>query len=225
MATGEKTRLTISQCTVSGGIASAGKSPAPFEAMINPTGYAQDYCLKYTTTVALGQAGNETKFRAALPGTLKLKELVLDGTGVVPGTTTAVKDQVAALKAVAYEYVGKEHEAPVVQVVWGELVFYGRITSLKVDYTLFKPSGEPLRAKVSIDLVKFVTAEQLAKEAGNSSPDLTHLVQVVAGDTLPLLCQRIYKDASYYPEVARFNGLTNFRQLQPGTQLRFPPLA
>jgi len=39
-----------------------------------------------------------------------------------------------------------------------------------------------------------------------------------------LMCYRIYRDASYYPEVARHNGLTDFRNLVPGTRVSFPPL-
>ena len=60
--------------------------------------------------------------------------------------------------------------------------------------------------------------------ANRSSPDLSHLVEVRDGDTLPLLCDRIYGDAAYYVDVARFNGLDNFRQLTPGVRLHFPPL-
>jgi nucleoid-associated protein YgaU len=41
---------------------------------------------------------------------------------------------------------------------------------------------------------------------------------------LPLLCNRIYNDPSYYREVARINNLSNFRNLEPGLILRFPPL-
>jgi nucleoid-associated protein YgaU len=44
------------------------------------------------------------------------------------------------------------------------------------------------------------------------------------GDTLPLLCERIYGDPGYYIDVARFNGLVHFRCLEPGTRLHFPPL-
>ena len=61
--------------------------------------------------------------------------------------------------------------------------------------------------------------------ANRTSPDLSHRVQVCEGDTLPLLCHRIYGDASYYPEVARFNRLQGFRHLPAGLQLDFPPLA
>jgi nucleoid-associated protein YgaU len=56
------------------------------------------------------------------------------------------------------------------------------------------------------------------------SPDVTHLRTVMAGDTLPLMCFRIYGDSRYYSEVAKVNNLDHFRRLQPGEALMFPPL-
>jgi nucleoid-associated protein YgaU len=60
-------------------------------------------------------------------------------------------------------------------------------------------------------------------EENNASPDLTHVRVVKDGDSLPLMCYRIYGDARYYMDVARTNGLVNFRSLTPGTKLVFPP--
>ena len=156
-----------------------------------------------------------------------LKELVLDGTGVVKSSNSqpvSVKDQIDLLKSVVYTYVGSKHEAPIVQLTWGSFLFYGRVESLKFDYTLFKPSGVPLRAKVSLTFIEYQSSEEIVKEAQNESPDLTHLVEVKAGDTLPLLCYRIYQNSAYYPDVARINNLTHFNDIKPGMQLKFPPL-
>jgi len=69
-----------------------------------------------------------------------------------------------------------------------------------------------------------MTSQEEALAAQRSSPDLTHVVEVKEGDTLPLLCYRVYKDCSYYPQVAKANNLTDFRHLKPGTKLSFPPL-
>ena len=223
---GQKTLLKISGCSVAkNGKISVDSARPVFEALINPSGYGHDYTIKYAKNQALGQAGNEAKFHASQPEKLSLKELILDGTGVIPGTTKTVKQQVESLRDAVYTYVGSKHEAPIVQVVWGSLIFYGRAEGLKFDYTLFKPNGEPLRAKISLTFVEYISAAEIVKEEGRNSPDLTHLVVVKAGDTLPLLCDRIYRDSGYYLEVARINGLSSVRQLQPGISLRFPPLA
>jgi nucleoid-associated protein YgaU len=95
---------------------------------------------------------------------------------------------------------------------------------MALNYTLFKSSGVPLRARAEMKFLGFVSTEEGRLSANRSSPDLSHSVLVTAGDTLPLLCQRIYGDSRYYPEVAAFNGLREFRRLVPGTRLNFPPL-
>jgi nucleoid-associated protein YgaU len=69
-----------------------------------------------------------------------------------------------------------------------------------------------------------MSGEEEKLSADASSPDLSHVVQVRQGDTLPLLCHRIYGDSRYYLKVAQFNGLQQFRSLPPGLRLHFPPL-
>ena len=110
------------------------------------------------------------------------------------------------------------------RLLWGSLIFFGRLTSMSAEYTLFKPSGEPLRATVKLALKGSSSKEENRLKANKSSPDLTHTVEVREGDTLPLLCHRIYNDCSYYPEVAKANRLSSFRHLRAGTRLHFPPL-
>ena len=85
-------------------------------------------------------------------------------------------------------------------------------------------SGEPLRAKIKLAFSGFMSKEEEALRANRSSPDLSHLIEVKAGDTLPMLCYRVYKDCSYYLEVAKVNDITNFRDIKPGSKLHFPPL-
>jgi nucleoid-associated protein YgaU len=93
-----------------------------------------------------------------------------------------------------------------------------------VEHILFTPGGASLRAWAELTFESFISNEEEAKEADKSSPDLSHRVIFKAGDTLPLLCYRIYRDASYYPKVARANGLTSFRRIKPGTPIWFPPI-
>ncbi len=101
----------------------------------------------------------------------------------------------------------------------------GATTQAAVIGMIASTFREPLRAKISLTFVEYISPAEIVKEEGKKSPDLTHLVQVRAGDTLPLLCDRIYRDSRYYMDVARINGLSSFRHLTPGMTLRFPPLA
>lgn len=223
---GKKALLKISGCKkAADGAVSVDSARAVFQALINPAGYDHNFAVRYTQSTVLGATGGEKKFNVAQSEKLNLKALVLDGTGAVPGALIPVKDQVNSLRKAVYNYVGTNHEPPILQVVWGSLLFYGRVESLKFDYTLFAPNGEPLRASISLSFVEYTTPAEEVKEKAAGSPDLTHLVMVRAGDTLPLLCERIYRNPAYDQQVARINNLTTLRQLEPGMRLRFPPLA
>ena len=236
---GEKQKLTITRCTVTsdGQTQPSTNIIDSFEALLNPAAYAHQLSISYSNSSTGGAAGGsekpqgqsavESRFAAVNAEKVSF-ELVLDGTGVVKRNGTdvpSVKDDIEQLKDIVYRYDGDKHEPSVVKLAWGELsTFYGRMESMAVDFNLFKPSGLPLRAKVRLSFVSYMTQVEAALRANRSSPDLSHLVEVRDGDTLPLLCHRIYNDCSRYIEVARANGLANFRDLAPGTWLRFPPL-
>lgn len=225
-------KLTITRCsTDSGQITEMSGDENIFEATINPSSYKHSFATRYSGTgddqdSAVGKMKPIPKYSAPEPQKIGFS-ITLDGTGVVPATRdTTVAEQIEKLRKVAYEYDGDTHEPNPVRIDWGEGIaeFFGRLTSLDVDYSLFDPEGAPLRAEISLDFIEAITEEEEAREADNQSPDLTHLVMVEAGDTLPLLCQRIYKDGGKYLEIARLNDLSDFRALQPGTLLSFPPM-
>jgi nucleoid-associated protein YgaU len=228
MAEGSSKKLTITSCTMdqSGTINATGPS---FEVMMNPSGYTHQRSIEYSDIAATGSAGRTNIFDKMGQETITFDEMIIDSTGAVPTTVTAstgsdVKAQVDALTKIVYNYSGNNHEPPWVRLLWGTLIFFGRLSSMTLNYTLFKPNGEPLRAKVNLEFRGAMSPQEEALRANRSSPDLSHRIRVVDGDTLPLLCYRIYRDSSYYPEVAKFNGLTDFRNLKPGTVLLFPPL-
>ena len=235
----EKQSLTITRCkvTADGQTKPSGSHSDIFEATLNPASYQHSLSISYSKEAdanaqavnrkPLGQTAVESRF-AAINAEKVAFDLVLDGTGVVRKEGKRVPDvkaEIEQLKNIVYRYVGDKHEPSVVKLAWGELnTFYGRMESMAVEYTLFRPNGLPLRAKVKLRFVSFMTQVEASLRANRSSPDLSHLVEVRDGDTLPWLCQLIYNDSSRYIEVARANKLTNFRALVPGTRLRFPPL-
>jgi hypothetical protein len=224
---GRKSQLTITRVEVaSDGALSIDRSKS-FTAMLNPTDFKHQRAISYNMKKTLGQVGADTKFAAVNPDSVNFA-ILLDGTGAVPGVPGQAPLEVAQhiknLNDVVYKYDGEDHEPNHVRVLWGTLILYGRLSSMSLNYTLFKPSGDPLRAKVDLAFVGFMSTKEAELAANRSSPDISHVVEIKAGDTLPLLCNRIYGDPAYYTDVARFNGLDDFRKLRPGSRLHFPPL-
>lgn len=226
-STSAKSRMTIVRYTVSKTGTTTIDDSVSFKVMLNPADVKHTRGIVYDKKKAQGQPALDPRFAAADVETLAFA-LVVDGTGVAPllpgETRRDVKIQLDQLNKVIYQYIGGQHEPGRVRLLWGTLIFFGRLQHMSTHYTLFKPGGAPLRAKVDLSFIGAMSKRETELVSNLSSPDLTHLVEVRDGDTLPLLCNRIYGDPGYYLDVARFNQLTDFRNLKPGGKLHFPPL-
>jgi Contractile injection system tube protein len=225
---GSLAKMTITACKDE---ELSGTECTSFTVLINPAAYSHSYKICYNNRQAQGSSAGSPDFDRIPSETVKF-ELVFDGTGVVPSslpgvepfTGDGVKEQIGTFKRLVFTYDGSIHSPNYVQLAWGSFLFNCRLSSLDLNYTLFKPDGTPLRARATVNFVGFTSEKKLARQANNSSPDLSHVVTVKGGDTLPLLCYDIYGSSAYYLEVARVNKLENFRNLVTGTQLLFPPL-
>lgn len=193
-----------------------------FHVMINPASYKVENSIDYSSKNALGVTSESSQFDSINPGSIGF-DIIFDGTGVIPDTEESVTSKLNKLEHV-FSYDGETHQPKLSRLVWGPLIFFGRMKTMNIDFSLFKPNGEPLRAKVSLSFTAFVSEEQEKLQAKKSSPDLSHHIEVKAGDTLPMLCSKVYGDPAYYIEIARINKVRNFRSLILGTTLLFPPL-
>lgn len=195
-----------------------------YDVMINPDTIKLDRTIEYNTEQSPDSSQPSSTYKRSPAANLSF-DLTIDCTGIVDAKRTDLPTEIKQLSDVVYDYHGKIHRPNFVKMSWGlGQTFYGVLTSFNTSYTLFNPDGVPLRAKVSLAFTSYLDPVTVSKKEANSSPDLTHLVDVVRGDSLPSLSQRIYNKSDYYVQLAEFNGLDKFRQLQPGMQLTFPPV-
>ena len=192
-----------------------------FTAMINPQNYDNNSNVVFNKNKTIGRNGGDPKFSHIDEEKIGF-DIVLDGTGAVgqpkqSSDVISVKDQLDNLYNVV-SYNGSTHEPNYSRVSWGNLIFWGRCEKLTVKNTLFKPDGSVLRAKVRIEFISFVKDEEESLKSNKSSPDLSHIIETKAGDTLVHLCAQIYDDPSYYLDIARINGIDDFSQSHSGTK-------
>jgi Contractile injection system tube protein len=199
--------------------------PSPvgrFTALLNPNEITVAYEIDYNATQGAGATNSRMNFAKVKPGDLSLS-FFLDGTGA-NGTAINVQAKVAEFQQVT-GYSGNIHRPHYLKVTWGTLpVRRCVLKSASIAYKLFKPNGVPLRAVITATFTENSDDQTRVAQARDRSPDLTHLRVVKAGDNLPAMCFRIYGDPRYYLEVARANRLDNFRTLEPGSRICFPPL-
>lgn len=213
-------------------------SEGEFKTLLNPDKYTFNYKIEQSNSQASGTSSSAARFNKIPPENLDL-EFVFDRTGVVvdygsPSTDADDKvykdmgngiiDDIEKFKRVVFDYNGDKHRPNYLVISWGTLLFKGTLTEMNITYKLFKPDGLPLRASVRAKFKGFVEDNLRVARENNSSPDLTHVRMVKEGDNLPLMTYRIYGDPKYYLEVAKANGIANFRKLKAGQIIVFPPI-
>ncbi len=197
-----------------------------FDTLMNPEKYVFHYKIEQNEEQAAGTSAAPTRFNKQLPENLEL-DFIFDRTGVIEGkeaVADGIIDDIEKFKKVILDYNGDEHKPNYLMISWGSLLFKGALTEMDIEFKLFKADGTPIRAVAKAKFQGFVNDDLRAAKENNKSPDLTHIRIVKQGDTLPLMSYRIYGDSKYYLEVAKANGLINFRKLKTGQEIFFPPL-
>ncbi len=198
----------------------------PFKAHVNPESYTKSVYIKYSGKQAPGTSSAANNYNHTEPRSLSF-DFLLDRTGALGNISlgdSGVTVDIIHFKKLTLDYEGKIHRPRYLKLIWGTLLFDCQLQKLDVEYKMFSPQGLPLRAVLKTKFIEFTESTKRNAIENRSSPDLTHVRTVKEGDTLPLLTHRIYGDSKYYLEVAKINGLTNFRRLEPGTEIVFPPI-
>jgi hypothetical protein len=197
---------------------------AQYKAMINPDSITWQRAIEYNKKQPPNTSSPSQKYKNTPSDQLNF-DIVIDCTGVVNSNRTDMKSEIATLENTVFTFNGKIHRPNFVKIQWGQgFNFNGVLDSFNTSYSLFKPDGTPLRAKVSLHFSLYVAPKTVKKLDNSTSPDITHLVTVQQGMTLPQLCRNVWNDDSYYIQVARYNGLDKFRNLAGIETLIFPPI-
>ncbi len=193
-----------------------------FVVMFNPNTYTQKYEVEYQARQGQGDTGSPQVFGKIKPQEYTF-EFLFDGTGAV-APAIEVQQTVERFLTVTGKHDGEIHRPKFLKLTWGALISKCVLKSGEITYTLFRADGFPLRAKVKATFAENIEDALRVAEERKSSPDLTHVHEVQAGEHLSLLAHQYYGDASRYVQVAEYNNLKNYRHLAIGQKLAFPPI-
>lgn len=200
----------------------SGAEAGRFEAYVNPNELSLSWQMEYDSAQGAGTTNSRMEFKKQKPGDLSLS-FFIDGTGA-NGQQIDVQTCIEQFRTVT-GYNGDIHRPNYLMVNWGTLTIKRCILKCaSITYKLFRPSGIPLRAVITATFIDNSDDQTRVALAQDQSPDLTHMRVIRAGDTLPMLCNRIYGDPHLYLRVAQANGLHDFRNIPPGTRVFFSPL-
>lgn len=198
-----------------------------FTIPVNPESYSQNYKIELKEKPTGGNQGSAPEYKFTSPEELKL-DFTLDNTGTIEGNVydgTPVPRQVEKLLETVYKMKGEAHRPAFLKIQWGSFFSFDCVLSgLDINYVLFKPDGEPLRARVSATFKQYVEPQLRNRVQNKNSPDLTRVIRIADGDTLANLSYKSYGDPKYYPQVAFSNNLMSIRGLRTGDDMVFLPL-
>ncbi|MFB7590069.1 LysM peptidoglycan-binding domain-containing protein [Streptomyces sp. NPDC056169] len=169
--------------------------------------------------------GAPPKFTGSEPAKLQL-DVFLDRSG--DPTSNDVQQQVELLlsccEVTQQSISAKAPSPPWVKFSWGSFStvrFVAYVTSVSATYTLFSPSGIPIRATCSLSLTEVSTATK-GQNPTSGALSARRVHRTVAGDSLASLAWREYGDATRWRVIAEANGIDDPMRLRPGTELLLP---
>lgn len=208
----------------------------PVSVMFNPNAYTIVKPVEWNKPqTRTGAAGKQAAERALNAPTLVFGgggsriltlELLFDVTEKVDGVAISdVRKQTDAIVALT-RIEPKKGQPPVCEVSWGkapassDFPFFGVVTNLTQRFTLFRNTGEPVRANLTVVMTE---ALDVPKDKKKTDPELTTR-QVRRSDTLISIAADVYGDPALWRVIAEANNLDDPRRLNIGQTLSIPKL-
>lgn len=175
-----------------------------------------------------GQQNPTQRFSGGQSGRMDGLELMFDTTGTGESVTTHT-DKLTKLLRIDTSLPGYDPERqngrpPWVRFHWGRFhSFRAVVTRLSLSFTYFSPTGEPLRARASLDLTQFEEEADWPRQnptSGTPRPGRSHQLQ--PGETLDRVAAQYYGDPFAWRVLAEANGIRDPFALPVGTQLDVP---
>lgn len=188
----------------------------PINVLFNPSDYGINRGANYTEMPVPGLKTPILQFIRGEAQTVDL-ELFLDGTN----KREPIEADLQKLRK--FINIDSElHAPPVCRFEWGDVRFQGVVTSLKEKLQLFAEDGRVLRARVTLSIKSYESAEVQLRELRRSSPDRTRVRVFREGESLALIANEAYGDPRLWRLIAQANNVTRPRFIAPGTALKIP---
>jgi hypothetical protein len=185
----------------------------------NPESYTISKTNVWTYKPTQGKDMPAPEFGGGLPMSFKLS-LLLDCS--LDGADKSVKDDANKLMQAMH---GGGSAPKFITFTWGSVKLpKAAPISISIQYALFHPNGEPIRAFVDLELAQ---AEELTPKGKAQNPTTRGVAGVTShtvrdGDTLASIAYGAYGDPTRWRPIAEANGIDDPLRLQRGRALTIP---
>ncbi|MFJ9712657.1 LysM peptidoglycan-binding domain-containing protein [Streptomyces sp. NPDC101234] len=169
--------------------------------------------------------GAQQEFSGADPASLSV-EVFLDASAspASPQVRKKVEQLLSCCEVDPQSLPTNRPSPPWVRFSWGgfsTVQFTAYVESVSAAYSLFSPTGEPLRATCRLSLKEIPTPVK-GQNPTSGALSARRVHQVVVGDTLPGLAWREYGNATRWRVIAEANDIDDPMRLRPGSELLLP---
>jgi hypothetical protein len=204
------------------------------EVLFNPAEYSMERANAYKSTPLPGLGSPLIQFVNGDATTLSMELFLDDWTdpngppsiSPIPlgGDSKSVKDRIDEIVGLL-DIDETLHAPPPVCFHWGPLQFNAVLEKVSRKISLFRPSGHPARATLSVTFKEFKPPVPGAPpQVRLASPDKTKRRQISASEDIWLIADKEFGDPRYWRVIAEASDVDEPRRLRPGAWLHVPPL-
>lgn len=216
-----------------------GGADTTLDVLFNPSEYTITSSNKYEEKFTPGSQNIIAQFISGNAKELKmtlyfdtyspdsLKNMAKDPVGALKGLASGDKKDVRDFTKEFVELLkvdAETHEPPELTFAWGSLSFKAVLESVTESYTMFLPSGKPVRAKLDVKFKGIKPVGQNAKANVVHSPDRTKQRSIKGLDQLWNMAGHEYDDPGMWRVIAKENGIMNPRKVKQGMVLKVPSI-
>jgi nucleoid-associated protein YgaU len=162
------------------------------------------------------------QFGGAEPASIDVEMFLDASTKMDDKVVKTVKKLFECCVPTADSIQGRTASPPWVVFRWGDKIsFPGYVSSVSVKYTLFTPTGTPVRATCTLKIEE-IRGEPPKQNPTSGALVASHSHRVVAGDTLPSVAFRRYGDATAWRVLAEANEIDDPMRVPVGAMLLVP---
>jgi Contractile injection system tube protein/LysM domain len=187
----------------------------------NPENYTVSKTNIWTYKPTQGKDMPDPEFGGGMPMTYKLS-LLLDVS--MEGNGASVKDQANKLMQAMH---GGGSAPKFITFSWGSIALpKAAPVSLSIQYALFQPNGEPIRAFVDLELAQAADTTPVGQAQNPTTRGIAGLRAHIVrdGDSLPSIANEAYGDPTRWRVIAEANGIDDPMKLRRGAALSVPRL-
>jgi nucleoid-associated protein YgaU len=194
--------------------------------LFNPKDFSVTKANSWDAKAAPGTSAAKPTFGGGQPREMAL-QLLLDATLLTPQVSVKeVSGKLFEAMNASKNEGGAKNKArpPTLTFTWGAFSFQGVAKSLTVQYQLFRPDGEPIRADVKLALMQWDVEGPAGQNPTTRSSGALGAHVVRDGDSLASIAYRVYGDPTQWRAIAEANGIDDPLRLRSGRALSVPSL-